>query len=135
MQLAVFFLIIFASCSIVFGQRQKEDLRISRFKGNIFRNLTETHEYEDHIVTSLLDNSNFIRMIYRGIREVYSRLVPGTGERHDSEKFQKRVPATTKFPCRVEGFKSTKVPKSVHQLRPGGKIQSNYIIKINVTEL
>lgn len=123
MQLAVISVLIFASCSIDCGQRQKEDLRISRFKGNIFRNLTETHEFEDHIVTSQLDNSHFIRMIYRGIREMYSRLVPGTGQRHDSERFQKRVPASAKFPCRVEGFKSAKVPKSVHQLRPGGKIQ------------
>lgn len=106
---------------VVCGQRP--DHKISRLKGSIFTNLTGHQEFENHIVTSSLDSSQLIRMVYRGIREMYSRLIPGTGERHDSERFQMRVPQTTKFPCRVDGFKSPKVPKSVHQLRPGGKPQ------------
>lgn len=113
------FAVIFVKILIVAAQRQSADLRISRIKGNIFRNLTATQEFEDHIVTSSLDNSPLIRMFYRGIREFYSRLVPGTGERHNSERFQQKFPSSTKFPCRVEGFKSAKIPKSVHQLRPG----------------
>ena len=103
------------------GQRQILDLRINRLKGNIFQNLTGVQEFEDHIVQSQLDNSHLMRMFYRSVREVYSRLLPKTGDRHNSERFQKRVPATVKFPCRVDGFRSPKVPKSVHQLRPGGK--------------
>lgn len=113
------FAVLLVNILIVSAQRQNADLRISRIKGNIFTNLTTTQEFEDHIVTSSLDNSPLIRMFYRGLREVYSRLLPGTGERHDSERFQQRVPASTKFPCRVDGFKSKKLPKSVHQLRPG----------------
>lgn len=113
---------ILISFTLILAQRQSADLRISRLKGNIFQNLTGHQEFEDHIVTSQLDNSNLIRMFYRGIREVYSRLVPGTGDRHNSERFQMRIPATTKFPCRIDGFTSKKAPKSVHQLRPGGKV-------------
>lgn len=113
---------ILLSCVMASAQMlPNADLRISRVKGNIFQNLTGTQEFEDHIVTSQLDSSQLIRMFYRGFREVYSRLVPGTGERHNSERFQKKVSATAKFPCRVDGFKSKSVPKSVHQLRPGGE--------------
>lgn len=96
-----------------------KDSRISRYRGNILRNLTLTHEYEDHIVTSSLDNSQWIRNIYRGVREFYSRLVPGTGARHSTERFQTKVSQIKKFPCQTEGFRSLKRPKSVHQLRPG----------------
>lgn len=113
---------ILTSLALVSAQRENIDTRISRIKGNILTNITGHQEFEDHIVTSQLDNSHLIRMVYRGIREFYSRLVPGTGERHNSERFQMRVPATSKFPCRVDGFKSLKIPKSVHQLRPGGKL-------------
>lgn len=113
------FAILFVKILIVAAQRQNADLRISRIKGSILTNLTSTQEFENHIVTSSLDNSPLIRMFYRGIREFYSRLIPGTGERHNSERFQQKIAPTTKFPCRVDGFKSSKIPKSVHQLRPG----------------
>jgi hypothetical protein len=111
--------VIFVNILIASAQRQSADLRISRIKGSILTNLTSTQEFEDHIVTSSLDNSPLIRMVYRGVREFYSRLVPGTGERHNSERFQQKLHPSTKFPCRIEGFKSSKIPKSVHQLRPG----------------
>lgn len=117
MKFAVILVKVLISIAAVSGL---PDHKISRLKGSIFTNLTGHQEFEDHIVTSSLDSSQLIRMFYRGIREVYTRLLPGTGERHDSERFQMRVPQTTKFPCRVDGFKSPKVPKSVHQLRPGG---------------
>lgn len=96
-----------------------KDSRISRYRGNILRNLTLTHEYEDHIVTSSLDNSQWIRNIYRGVREFYSRLITGTGTRHNSERFQIQIPNAKKFPCQTNGFRSKKSPKSVHQLRIG----------------
>lgn len=96
-----------------------KDSRISRYRGNILRNLTLTQEYEDHIVTSSLDNSQWIRNIYRGIREFYSRIVTGTGARHNSERFQTKVTDFKQFPCQTDGFRSKKSPKSVHQLRPG----------------
>lgn len=127
MNFASIILRIIISCVVTSAQRQNSDLRISRIKGNIFQNLTGVQEFEDHIVTSQLDNSYLIRMLYRGIREMYSRLLPGTGDRHNSDRFQKRVPASVKFPCRVEGYRSSKVPKSVHQLRPGGKSFSNFV--------
>lgn len=120
MLFAAFIVKILVSSLTISAQNPHLNEKISRLKGNILRNLTGTQEFENHIVTSQLDNSYLIRMFYRGIREVYSRLVPGTGERHDSERFQKRISASTKFPCRVDGFKSAKVPKSVNQLRPGG---------------
>lgn len=113
---------VLLSIALTSAQQKSADLRISRLKGNIFQGLTGTQEFEDNIVTSSLDNSQLIRMFYRGIREVYSRLLSGTGDRHNSERFQKKVSASTKFPCQVEGFTSKKVPKSVHQLRPGGKL-------------
>lgn len=95
--------------------------KISRVKGNILRNITGTQEFEDHIVTSSLDNSMMIRMFYRGVREFYNRIVTGTGERHNSERFQRQVPNNVPFPCDVRGFRSKKPPKTVHQLRPGGE--------------
>ena len=101
--------------------QQHVDTKISRIKGNILRNITGTQEFEDHIVTSSLDNSMMIRMFYRGFREFYNRIVTGTGERHNSERFQRRVPNNVPFPCDIRGFRSQKVPKSVHQLRPGGE--------------
>lgn len=107
--------------------QQHVDTKISRIKGNILRNITGTQEFEDHIVTSSLDNSMMIRMFYRGFREFYNRLVTGTGERHNSERFQRRVPNNVPFPCDIRGFKSQKVPKSVHQLRPGGKFCENLV--------
>lgn len=118
-------IIISVACALATAQKPKEDFRISRIKGNIFNNLTGNQEFENHIVTSQLDGSPWIRMVYRGIREMYSRMLPLTGQRHNNERFQKRIPATTKFPCRVDGFRSAKVPKSVHQLRPGGKTITN----------
>lgn len=98
------------------------DTKISRVKGNILNNITGTQAFQDHIVTSSLDNSPMIRMVYRSVREMYSRIIQGTGERHDSERFQKRIPQNVVFPCKLRGFRSAKIPKSVHQLRPGGKI-------------
>lgn len=107
--------------------QQHVDTKISRIKGNILGNITGTQDFEDHIVTSSLDNSMMIRMFYRGFREFYNRLVTGTGERHNSERFQRRVPNNVPFPCDIRGFKSQKVPKSVHQLRPGGKFCENLV--------
>lgn len=120
MKFAVIFVEILISTLSISAQKRTEDYRISRVKGNILTNITGHQEFVDHIVTSHLDSSPLIRMVYRGIREMYSRLLPDTGERHNSERFQRRISSTTKFPCRVDGFKSVRVPKSVHQLRPGG---------------
>jgi len=105
----------------VSAQKVQKEAKISRLTGNILTNLTGTQQFENHIVTSQLDNSYVIRMLYRGIREMYSRMLPGTGDRHDSERFQKKVAANVRFPCRTDGFRSAKTPKSVHQLRPGGE--------------
>lgn len=120
MKLRIFVLILLSViCAVSSQQRKNADFKISRLKGNILTNLTAVQEFEDHIVTSSLDQSDWIRMFYRGFREVYSRLLPTTGERHNSERFQTQIPPSRKFPCRVDGFKSPRVPWSVHQLRPG----------------
>lgn len=58
-------------------------------------------------------------MVYRGIREVYNMLVRDTGSRHSGDSFQKMIPNNVPFPCDVRGFRSQKIPKSAHQLRPG----------------
>lgn len=121
---AIFCTFIFIVVSSSEAQ-QNVDTKISRVKGNILRNITGTQEFEDHIVTSSLDNSMMIRMFYRGLREFYNRLVTGTGERHNSDRFQRRVPNNVPFPCDIRGFRSQKIPKSVHQLRPGGKFCEN----------
>lgn len=47
--------------------------RINRQRGNILRNLTRTHAYEDNIVTSQLDASERVRQFYRSIRDIYNR--------------------------------------------------------------
>lgn len=49
--------------------------RISRLRGNILRNLTRTHEYEDNIVTSQLDASSGLRQAYRAIRDLYNKCI------------------------------------------------------------
>lgn len=115
--------------------QQHVDTKISRLKGNILRNITGTQEFEDHIVTSSLDNSMMIRMFYRGFREFYNRLVTGTGKRHNSERFQRRVPNNVPFPCDIRGFRSQRVPKSVHQLRAGGKFCENLMTSLIDCEL
>lgn len=68
--------IIFAILTITYQTNgQPQNNIINRSKGNILRNLTRTHQYQDNIVTSQLDASNPIRLFYRGFREVYKRLV------------------------------------------------------------
>ncbi|XP_039428997.1 phospholipase B1, membrane-associated-like [Culex pipiens pallens] len=93
--------------------------RINRQRGNILKNLTLTHEYENHIVTSQLDASMPIRMFYRGFREVYNRLLGPTGDRVRGAFLQPHVMPNVPFPCETEGYRSERVPTSVHQLRPG----------------
>lgn len=66
-------IIIFAIITITNGQKLLNDNIINRQKGNILKDITDTQQYEDNIVTSSLDASNPIRFIYRGFREVYSR--------------------------------------------------------------
>lgn len=51
--------------------------RINRKRGNILRNLTRTHEYDDNIVTSQLDASTPVRQFYRSFRDVYNRYENG----------------------------------------------------------
>jgi hypothetical protein len=63
-----------------------------------------------------------MRMIYRGIREIYGSIFRNTGiRRHDPKYFQKEVPKNLPFPCETRGFKSAVKPTSVHKLMPGGK--------------
>ncbi|XP_055628355.1 phospholipase B1, membrane-associated-like isoform X1 [Toxorhynchites rutilus septentrionalis] len=93
--------------------------RINRQRGNILKNLTKTHEYENHIVTSQLDASTPIRMFYRGFREIYNRLLGPTGGRVEGSFLQPHVMPNVPFPCDTRGYRSDKVPTSVHQLRPG----------------
>lgn len=113
------FVVIFCILALAGAQ---SDTKISRSKGNILRNLQETQEFEDHIVTSNLDRPGFMRMIYRGLREIYGSIFSNTGiRRHDSKQFQKEVPAEIPFPCETRGFKSPVKPTSVHKLMPGGK--------------
>lgn len=54
-------------------EQSRTSNRISRLRGNILRNLTRTHEYEDNIVTSQLDASVGVRQVYRTIRDIYNR--------------------------------------------------------------
>lgn len=97
-----------------------QNTKISRSKGNILQNLQETQEFEDHIVTSNLDNPGFMRMLYRGLREIYGSVFSNTGiRRHDATHFQKKVPKNIPFPCETRGFKSRVKPTSVHRLMPG----------------
>ena len=92
---------------------------INRMRGNILRNLTGTHEYDDHIVTSQLDVSQPAIWFYRGFRELYNRLLGPTGTRVNGRGLQDKIPDSKLFPCNVNGFRSEKVPESVHKLRPG----------------
>lgn len=108
--------------SLIFVANTQMDVKISRSKGNILRNLQDTQEFEDHIVTSNLDNPGFMRMIYRGIREIYGSIFRNTGTRkHNPKYFQKEIPKNLPFPCETRGFKSAVKPTSVHRLMPGGK--------------
>jgi hypothetical protein len=111
MQVAV--IVVWILISIANGQK------IGRLTGNILTNITGNQEFEDHIVTSSLDHSAMIRMLYRGLREAYSSIIGQTGARHNNERFQKILSNNVKFPCDINGFKSAKIPTSVHQLRIG----------------
>jgi hypothetical protein len=104
---------------IIINVVNSQDSRINRFKGSIITNLTSTQEFENNIVQSHLDQSRFYRMIYRGFREFYNMMIPNTGLRHNSSRFQKQIPNSENFPCDVRGYRSEKIPNSVHKLRPG----------------
>lgn len=70
------FLLICAVCILCVrtqSEQSRTSNRISRLRGNILRNLTRTHEYENNIVTSQLDASVGVRQLYRTIREIYNR--------------------------------------------------------------
>ena len=75
------FLLLFVISTIicinnsVHCQRAINNNRISRLRGNILRNITQTHEFDDNIVTSQLDASVGIRQFYRNIRDIYNRFV------------------------------------------------------------
>lgn len=109
-------LVVLAIAQLEVGLAQN---RINRQRGNILKNLTKTHEYEHHIVTSQLDASTPIRMFYRGFREIYNRLLGPTGDRVKGAFLQAHVMPNVPFPCDTRGYRSDKVPTSVHQLRPG----------------
>lgn len=49
----------------------------------------------------------------------YQSLLGGTGQRKSGKFLQKQVPNYLPFPCQTQGYRSTSVPESVHQLRPG----------------
>lgn len=105
---------------IALSSAQIIDTKISRSKGNILTNLQETQEFEDHIVTSNLDNPGFMRMLYRGLREIYGSVFSNTGiRRHDSTHFQNEISKNIPFPCETRGFRSRVKPTSVHKLMPG----------------
>lgn len=117
-------LIIFAL--IALSSAQNADTKISRSKGNILTNIQKTQEFEDHIVTSNLDNPGFMRMLYRGLREIYGSLFPNTGiRRHDVTHFQRQISKNIPFPCETRGYRSRVKPTSVHKLMPGGR-KENY---------
>ncbi|XP_055596724.1 phospholipase B1, membrane-associated-like [Uranotaenia lowii] len=109
---------LFVSAIILFDPGSAQP-PINRQRGNILKNLTKTHSYEDHIVTSSLDASRPIRMFYRGFREVYNRLLGPTGDRIRGAFLQPHIMPNVPFPCDVRGYRSAEVPTSVHQLRPG----------------
>lgn len=73
------FLTILLICAVCIGcvrlqeEQSRTSNRISRLRGNILRNLTRTHEYENNIVTSQLDASVGVRQVYRSIRDIYNR--------------------------------------------------------------
>lgn len=72
----VFFLIIFLWTIFHNGincQTIRNSNRINRMRGNILRNLTRTHAYDDNIVTSQLDASERVRQFYRTVRNIYDR--------------------------------------------------------------
>lgn len=54
-------------------QPQSNDNRISRLRGNVLRNITQTQSYRNDIVTSPLDASDGIRQVYRTLRDVYNK--------------------------------------------------------------
>ncbi|XP_058461606.1 phospholipase B1, membrane-associated-like [Malaya genurostris] len=109
-------LLAFGLLSVKTGLGQNQ---INRWRGNILKNLTGTHEYENHIVTSQLDASMPIRMFYRSFREVYNRLLGPTGGRIQGAFLQPHVMPSVPFPCDTRGYRSQIVPTSVHKLRPG----------------
>lgn len=108
----LFFTLLFIA-SVVKGQK------ISRKGGIPLWNLTRTHEYEGNIVTSPLDTMTPVKWLYRGIRELYNSILGDTGTRDTGERSQKQVALSVPFPCDVRGYRSSKVPTSVHELRPG----------------
>ncbi|XP_076672672.1 phospholipase B1, membrane-associated [Andrena cerasifolii] len=64
-------------------------------------------------------------LLYRGIRNLLFRAFgdPGGGGRRFEAKrepnVQEEIPPSIPFPCNVTGGRSSKVPDSVHRLRPG----------------
>lgn len=115
----LFVILLIVPFSSIRGQQNVQEPKISRNGGNIIRNLTKTHSYEDNIVTSKLDTMQPVIWMYRGIREIYKMMLGRTGTRSIGERYQYQLPKKVKFPCKINGFRSQMVPTNVNKVRPG----------------
>lgn len=65
--------------------------------------------------TSMLD-SGFMRSLFHSFRDFTFRLVGSTSRKTRGNFLQE---PNEKFPCDLKGMRSSRVPTSVHRLRPG----------------
>ena len=58
--------------------------------------------------------------VLKQTNSLFQSLIRDTGRRHSGkDTFQPSVDKKVPFPCSTSGFKSSRPPTSVHQLRPG----------------
>lgn len=65
--------------------------------------------------TSMLD-SGFMRSLFHSFRDFTFRLVGSTSRKTRGNFLQE---PNEKFPCDLNGMRSSRIPTSVHRLRPG----------------
>ncbi|XP_049289997.1 phospholipase B1, membrane-associated-like isoform X2 [Anopheles funestus] len=68
--------------------------------------------------TTVLDGVG-MRAVFRFLRSWMFDVVGRTGQRMSGSYLQEQIPSHVPFPCNITLGRSTKVPTSVHKLRPG----------------
>ena len=82
---------------------------------------TTTFSQEIFELTTGLDDPR-LRFFFHGFRDFVFNTIGKTSYKTKGVFLQEKFSKNAKFPCDVELGKSREPPKSVHKLRPGGKL-------------
>jgi len=84
-----------------------------------------TFSQEIFELTTALDNPR-LRFFFHGFRDFVFNTIGKTSYKTKGRFLQEKFSKDVKFPCDVQLGKSREPPKSVHKLRPGGKLLKTF---------